>query len=546
MVRTNLALIAVALSLAAQTVYIHDSSSSSGAASNTIPWGQAAGYTSLHVYTAAQLQAAGVCGGAVLTDFAIAPSSAGTGLYNAPTAQMLIGHLSISPPVSGAWATHLIAPTVVHALTAGPYTFPYTLNTWTSLPGFNAAAFVWDGVTDIGVQYTSSSGTTGMFNAWRTPTNLRHGVNVFNATTQAATTNGLFAMKARLTFTGGAPLYQTNSPNSVANINGAVGYGCSKALTKVCAGNLVSINSSTATAGAPFDIAFNFAATSPLGGMGFMTSGGQIVNLDLTGGLSFINGGAGPFLVPHPGAFTIPFGMPPGLLASLQQLVVDPTIIDTVRLSQACQLQEQLLPFPIAGPVGDDVALSVTLPCGTQAFYGTSYTNFHVITNGNVQLGTAAASTAFSPTVAAAATGNGRIGHWADYNTAFGGSISITSPAPNQVSVDFNAIGYHTQTGTASTFGVLLDGATGAISITGINTIGAQLATGTENAFLGITRGAGATDPGAALFSPASTGVTVNSLQMLYNFGLAGTLAPGISTITFIPNGVGNYDWLSF
>ena len=546
MLRSLLAVAATCTLLTAQIVYIHDSSSNSGAASNTIPWAQTAGYTSLHVYTAAQLQAAGVCGGATLTDFAIAPSSTGTGLYNAPTAQMMVGHLSVSPPVAGAWATHLNAPTIVHALTAGPYSFTYALNTWSSLPGFAAAGFSWDGVTDVGIQYTSAAGASGGFNAWRTPTNLRHGVNVFNATTNLPTTNGLFAMKARLTFSAGTPVYQVNSPNSALDINGVQGSGCAKALTKVCAGALATINSSTALVGSPFDIAFNFAPTSPLGVFGFGTAGGQIVNLDLGGGLFFVNGGAGPLMLPHPGAFAIVFGMPAGLLASLQQIVVDPTSLDFFRLSQAAQLQEQVISFPLAGPVGDDVSLTVLFPCGTVPFYGTSYTQMYVITNGNVQMGTAAASTAFTPTLAAAATGNGRIGHWADYNTAVGGSISITTPGAGLISVDYNAIGYFGQVGTASTFAVVIDPATGVLSITSVNAIGAQLTTGVANGFLGITRGATAADPGAALFSPAGSGTTANAFQMLYNFGLAGTLAPGISTITFVPNSLGNYDWTSF
>ncbi|MSR75947.1 MAG: hypothetical protein EXS14_10820 [Planctomycetes bacterium] len=238
--------------------------------------------------------------------------------------------------------------------------------------------------------------------------------------------------------------------------------------------------------------------------------------------------------------------MPPGLTASLQQLVVDPTSADTFRLSQAAQLQEQLNLFPIAGPVGDDVALTVPLLCGTAPFYGTSYTSMYVITNGNVQFGTAAANTTFAATVAAAATGNGRIGNWTDYNTAIGGSINITSPGPGLISINYNGIGYYSQAGTASTFSVLIDTGAGSLSIQGVNTIGVQLPPGAISAFLGISRGAGATDPGAALFAPAGVGTTVNSTQMLYNFGLSGTLAPGINTITFVPNGVGNYDWTSF
>ena len=38
---------------------------------------------------------------------------------------------------------------------SGPYTFPWAGSTWVSLPGFNTAGFVWDGLRDIGVFYTS-------------------------------------------------------------------------------------------------------------------------------------------------------------------------------------------------------------------------------------------------------------------------------------------------------------------------------------------------------------------------------------------------------
>ena len=67
-----------------------------------------------------------------------------------------------------------------------------------SLPGFATAGFVWDGVRDIGIQYTSSGGLTGGFNARRTATQLRHYVAIFGATNQAPTSNGLFAMEVRM------------------------------------------------------------------------------------------------------------------------------------------------------------------------------------------------------------------------------------------------------------------------------------------------------------------------------------------------------------
>jgi hypothetical protein len=187
----------------AQVIGIDDLNPATGT-SNLFPWSLTNGQTSLHVYSAQTLRSLGVCAGALLMDVEVAPSSGTSGTYSAPQARMEIGHLAVSPPVPGNWGTHLSSPIVIHDLTSGPYTFPWTLNTYAQLPGFSTAFFVWDGVRDVGIQYTSSPGTTGGFNARRTATQLRHYVAVFNATNQAPTSNGLFAMEVRMTWVGSA------------------------------------------------------------------------------------------------------------------------------------------------------------------------------------------------------------------------------------------------------------------------------------------------------------------------------------------------------
>jgi hypothetical protein len=196
-------MIGLATSAAAQVIGIDDLDPTTGT-SNAFPFSVTGGQTSLHVYSAQTLHSLGICGGAVLLDLEVAPSSGTTGTYNAPQAQMQIGHLAVSPPIAGNWGAHLASPIMIHDLTSGPYTFAWTLNTYTALPGFSTAFFVWDGVTDIGIQYTSSPGMTGGFNARRTATQLRHYVAVFNATNQAPTSNGLFAMEVRMTWVTGA------------------------------------------------------------------------------------------------------------------------------------------------------------------------------------------------------------------------------------------------------------------------------------------------------------------------------------------------------
>ena len=167
---------------------------------HTYPWGQAAGHTSLHVYSVQTLRALGVCTGSVLLDLAIAPGTSGTGVFNAPQALIQIGHLSVSPPVPGAWTTHLASPITVHDVTSGPYTFSWTLNTHVSLPGFAAAGFVWDGTRDIGLLVSNAPGTTGTFSARRSGTQRRHIVGVFQATTQTPSANDLAATEVKMTW----------------------------------------------------------------------------------------------------------------------------------------------------------------------------------------------------------------------------------------------------------------------------------------------------------------------------------------------------------
>src|SRR5215204_2426246 len=103
---------ALATSALAQAVYIDNNNPATGT-SNTFPWSQAAGFTTLHVYTAAQLAAGGICPGATLTDVAVAPSNGTAGIYSAPQARLSIGHLANDPPIAGGWESNVANPVVV-------------------------------------------------------------------------------------------------------------------------------------------------------------------------------------------------------------------------------------------------------------------------------------------------------------------------------------------------------------------------------------------------------------------------------------------------
>lgn len=200
--------LALSSSLTAQVVTAIDDANPTTGTSNAFPFGSSSassGQTSLHVYSAQALRSRGICAGAILMDLQVAPSSGTAGTYLTNQAKLEIGHLAVSPPIPGNWAGHLLNPVVVHDLTSGPFTFPWTLNTWTSLPGVSTSFFIWDGVSDVGVQYTSAGSATGSFSARRTSTQLRHYVATFNATNQPPTSNGNFAMKVQMTWLLSAP-----------------------------------------------------------------------------------------------------------------------------------------------------------------------------------------------------------------------------------------------------------------------------------------------------------------------------------------------------
>jgi hypothetical protein len=196
--RSVLALTLLVASAAAQSIGIDDLDPVTGTV-NAFPFNSTTtGNTSLHVYSVAELRARGLCAGAVLLDIAVSPASGTTGTYNSPQALLQIGHLTVTPPVPGNWTTHLDQPITVHDITSGPYTFPWALDTHTSLPGTQTTAFVWDGVRDFGILYSSSTGVTGAFNTRRTAAQIRHYVTTFNATNQAPTSLAAYAMEVKL------------------------------------------------------------------------------------------------------------------------------------------------------------------------------------------------------------------------------------------------------------------------------------------------------------------------------------------------------------
>lgn len=202
-----------------QVVYYHHDPSTTIGNSNSLPFNTALGFSSVHFYSAQSLLDAGVAPGSVLQDFAVNTALGPGGIYSAPMARVIIGHLNGDTPIPNAWESNLTMKATVHETTSGPYTFPWAPISWVSLPGFASAAFVWDGINDIALFLSVSSGVTGGFNAL-TGTSGRFGrSNTFLATNETPTSTGFLCMKARMTFAGTPP--KTHSSSATLTVNGS-------------------------------------------------------------------------------------------------------------------------------------------------------------------------------------------------------------------------------------------------------------------------------------------------------------------------------------
>lgn len=318
----------------AQVVYIDNNNPATGTA-NSFPFGQGGGFTSLCVYTAAQLATGGVCPGATLVDCALAPAATGT--YNAPQARLSFGNLANDPPIAGGWESNLAVPYAAHDLTSGPYTFSYLQDTWISLPGVASAGFVWNGVSSIGMYYTASPGTTGVFFAHRTAANLKHSIDVFNPTNQPPLSILPSALKVRLTFTGGAS-YQVNQPGASLLLDGIGTTHCVPAVVTHGVNVPATLTVFSTLTGAGWEIVYT--SPEPMvpagGGALLLAASSQLVNVDLTApSLSFVNNLAFP---PFPGNFAVPVALPFPAAFTAQLAVLSPTNPSGLALSGPVRL----------------------------------------------------------------------------------------------------------------------------------------------------------------------------------------------------------------
>jgi hypothetical protein len=348
----------------------------------------------------------------------------------------------------------------------------------------------------------------------------------------------------------GPPPYQVNSPAASLSLDGIQGEGFSPGVRTVsftpCAPGMTTASFASTNTGQPWDLAYTAGRAVPANAGGFMTAGGQAVNINLADPtLGFLNGLA--FVLPFSN-LSVPLSVGSALDLAAQMLVISPASPDGAALSQAVELHAALGATSVPGPTGDDTAVAVQLSnpafCGaptTLPFFGTSYGQFDVISNGRVMFGAPSFNTTFTPTVAGAMTASYPfVGLWCDLNPATGGVISISTPSPLVVRVHYAAVNYFATT-IPTTFAIQFDGLSGTVSLESLTTVAAH----TANQFLGISPGVlgPATDPGQTAFAPGGPNFMANPTDMIYRFGPAGSLTPGVTRIEFLPLGNG-YAWI--
>jgi hypothetical protein len=135
--------------------------------------------------------------------------------------------------------------------------------------------------------------------------------------------------------------YWTNNPAATFNVDGVLGNSCSPAVTTKAQNTPTFATLLSSNIGFSFDLALVPAALVPLGGGGFTSLNGQIVNVNfLAPNLIFLNGGTLPSTTsPFPGNFSLNFNTP-GVAVTIggQMVIVDPAHADGFSLSQPCQL----------------------------------------------------------------------------------------------------------------------------------------------------------------------------------------------------------------
>lgn len=327
--------------------------------------------------------------------------------------------------------------------------------------------------------------------------------------------------------------YQVNQAGSSLDLDDEQGTPQAPAI--VCALPVGTINLG-GTFGLPWEIAITPSAPVSASDGALVTSGMQILNVDLTDpGLFFLNGLT--FSTPFPGPVTFNYTMIPNQFAiTAQQGIIDPTSPDGVWLSQPSQLVGAPM-TTLAGPATDDGFVQVPAgllggpPSGSFAFAGQFFSDLFVNANGSVTFGAPDAS--FTATVAAFLSGPPRIaGMWTDLSPNVGGSITNTLSCGTFTSLYLDVPEFGAPS-TQNSFRIHFDAASATIQIYTPDLLHAT------DTLVGFSPGPFATDPGTmgglfpSILSAAGTGPHPAGTDAIYEFTSAGAPAEGWDAFSF-------------
>lgn len=220
--------------------------------------------------------------------------------------------------------------------------------------------------------------------------------------------------------------WQINQSDSTFLFDGRTGTATSIANVTRCVGSFGALMVASTELGLPWDLGISALPSVPRNGGGLMTSGGQIVNLDIADpaftwllGLS----GSVPFA-----SFTssVPLTIPGRITA--QMFVASPTRPEGYALSGASEVEIVASSATVhcqAGPTTDNGSVPLTIPPGWPAirFCGQAWTSVFINANGTLSFG--APQTAPTPTVASFLSGPPSLALlWTDLNPSAGGAIT--------------------------------------------------------------------------------------------------------------------------
>jgi len=344
--------------------------------------------------------------------------------------------------------------------------------------------------------------------------------------------------------------WQVNSPESSVDIDGAqvTNSFAGPANTNLLNGNNGIVTIASSLVGNGFEVLLNVAPAVPGSSFpGFFTPvGGQAVNVNLAGAI-YLNGGNTFAFPPHPGIFSAPISLPNGVVISGQQIVLNPAAADGFTLSQAAQGTGVFLNCPNSPTAtntfaGDDTSYLHTFTSGSFTFYGLSYADCWVNSNGNITFN--GGDTGFVESEAAFLQSWPRVAPaWNDFSPNAGGQVNVEEVNGVFMATWF-AVPEFGLAGSINTFCASLDLTTGIIGCS----YDFMSTSGNPNALVGISPGGGLgiannvdLSTGPNLGTTASSPVYEDFTQAAYGpFDLA------LTTHTYFPTGIGTGPYTQF